>query len=113
MNNFLLLEKRWGGKMKTFNITAQIYKKYDQYKQTIFANEVIVAENEQNAILLYKMTLDDEYSSRFISLTIDCVRRMRNLTVEENTILAEKALSLLERRLTTYKNLVELAVHLD
>lgn len=62
---------------------------------------------------LLKPTLDDEYSSRFISLTIDCVRRMRNLTVEENTILAEKELSLLERRLTTYKNLVELAVHLD
>lgn len=57
--------------------------------------------------------LDDKYSNRFISLTIDCVRRMRNLTVEENTILAEKELSLLERRLTTYKNLVELAVHLD
>ncbi|MFQ2071641.1 P-loop NTPase fold protein [Aeromonas veronii] len=62
---------------------------------------------------LLKPTLDDEYSSRFISLTIDCVGRMRNLTVEENTILAEKELSLLERRLTTYKNLVELAVHLD
>ncbi|HHQ4795621.1 TPA: hypothetical protein ACSP24_002337, partial [Aeromonas veronii] len=41
------------------------------------------------------------------------LKRMRNLTVEENTILAEKELSLLERRLTTYKNLVELAVHLD
>ena len=48
--------------MKTFNITAQIYKKYDQYKQTIFTNEIIIAENEQNTILLYKMTLDDEYS---------------------------------------------------
>lgn len=48
--------------MKTFNITAQIYKKYDQYKQTILTNEIIIAENEQNAILLYKMTLDDQYS---------------------------------------------------
>lgn len=48
--------------MKTYNITTQIYKKCDEYRQTIFTNEVIVAENEQNAILLYKMTLDDEYS---------------------------------------------------
>jgi|GEM_PF-6581357 len=48
--------------MKEFNVTAQIYKKYDEYKQTIFTNKVIIAENEQNAILLYKMTLDDEYS---------------------------------------------------
>jgi len=48
--------------MRTFNVTAQIYKKYDEYKQTIFTNKVIIAENEQNAILLYKMTLDDEYS---------------------------------------------------
>lgn len=62
---------------------------------------------------LLNPNLDDKHSNRFISLTIDCVRRMRNLTVEENTILAEKELSLLERRLTTYKNLVELAVHLD
>ncbi|WP_429101320.1 KAP family P-loop NTPase fold protein [Aeromonas veronii] len=62
---------------------------------------------------LLKSTSDDECSYRFITLAKDCVKRMRNLTVEENTILAEKELSLLERRLTTYKNLVELAVHLD
>lgn len=48
--------------MKEYNITAQIYKKCDEYRQTIFTNKVIIAENEQNAILLYKMTLDDEYS---------------------------------------------------
>ncbi|MFM4967699.1 P-loop NTPase fold protein [Aeromonas veronii] len=62
---------------------------------------------------LLKSNSDDECSYRFITLAKDCVKRMRNLTVEENTILAEKELSLLERRLTTYKNLVELAVHLD
>lgn len=62
---------------------------------------------------LLKSTSDDECSYRFITLAKDCVKRMRNLTVEENTILAEKELSQLERRLTTYKNLVELAVHLD
>jgi hypothetical protein len=38
---------------------------------------------------------------------------MRDLTEDENALLAEKELSLLERRLVTYKNLVELAVHLD
>lgn len=48
--------------MKQFNVTAQIYKKYDEYRQTIFTNKVIIADNEQDAILLYKMTLDDEYS---------------------------------------------------
>ncbi|ENY71983.1 KAP family P-loop domain-containing protein [Aeromonas diversa CDC 2478-85] len=56
---------------------------------------------------------DGGYSYRFISLTRDCSNRMRKLTVEENSLLAEKELSQLERRLATYKNLVELAVHLD
>ena len=56
---------------------------------------------------------DDRYSYRFITLAKDYAKRIRDLTVEENTLLAEKELSLLERRLTTYKNLVELAVHLD
>lgn len=56
---------------------------------------------------------DDGYSYRFIALVRECSKRMRDLTVEENSLLAEKELSLLERRLTTYKNLVELAVHLD
>lgn len=45
-----------------YNITAQIYKKCDEYRQTIFTNKVIIAENENEAILLYKMTLDDQYS---------------------------------------------------
>ena len=62
---------------------------------------------------LFKPGSDDECSYRLITLAKDCAKRMRNLTVEENTILAEKELSQLERRLATYKNLVELAVHLD
>ncbi|MFM4702330.1 P-loop NTPase fold protein [Aeromonas bivalvium] len=61
----------------------------------------------------FKPSSDDECSYRLITLAKDCAKRMRNLTVEENTILAEKELSQLERRLATYKNLVELAVHLD
>ncbi len=56
---------------------------------------------------------DGRYSSRFISLARDCSKRMRYLTVEENTILVEKELSQLERSVTIYKNLVELAVHLE
>lgn len=56
---------------------------------------------------------DDRYSYSFNSLARECSKRMRDLTEDENAFLAEKELSLLERRLVTYKNLVELAVHLD
>ncbi|WP_139478565.1 KAP family P-loop NTPase fold protein [Aeromonas veronii] len=62
---------------------------------------------------MLKLSSDDRYSYRFIMLAKDYAKCIRNLTVEENTLLAEKELSLLERHLTTYKNLVELAVHLD
>ncbi len=37
------MEKHWGGKMKTFNVTAQVYSKQDIYKQTIFMNELVTA----------------------------------------------------------------------
>jgi hypothetical protein len=63
--------------------------------------------------IMLNSSSDDRYSYRFITLAKDYAKRIRDLTVEENTLLAEKELSLLERRLTTYKNLVELAVHLD
>ncbi|PTS74731.1 NTPase KAP [Aeromonas sp. HMWF036] len=56
---------------------------------------------------------DGRYSYSFNSLARECSKRMRDLTEDENALLAEKELSLLERRLTTYKNLVELAVHLE
>ncbi|WED78673.1 KAP family P-loop NTPase fold protein [Aeromonas allosaccharophila] len=56
---------------------------------------------------------DGRYSYSFNSLARECSKRMRDLTEDENALLAEKELSLLERRLTAYKNLVELAVHLD
>ncbi|WP_429083919.1 KAP family P-loop NTPase fold protein [Aeromonas veronii] len=56
---------------------------------------------------------DGRYSYSFNSLARECSKRMRDLTEDENALLAEKELSLLERRLVTYKNLVELAVHLD
>lgn len=47
--------------MKTFNVTAQIYKKSDRYKQTIFTNEVISADDKYHADILYKMNLNPEY----------------------------------------------------
>lgn len=37
------MEKHWGGIMKTFNITAQIYDKSDIYKQSILMNELVMA----------------------------------------------------------------------
>jgi hypothetical protein len=40
---------------------------------------------------LFKPGSDDECSYRLIMLAKDCAKRMRNLTVEENTILAEKS----------------------
>ena len=48
--------------MKLYNITAQIYKKSDKYRQTIFTNEVVHADDENDAILFYKLNLDPEYS---------------------------------------------------
>ncbi|BBR39591.1 P-loop NTPase fold protein [Aeromonas allosaccharophila] len=56
---------------------------------------------------------DSGYSYQFNSLAREYSKRRRDLTVKESSLLVEKELSLLERRLTTYKNLVELAVHLD
>ncbi|WP_429056368.1 KAP family P-loop NTPase fold protein [Aeromonas jandaei] len=53
------------------------------------------------------------YSNRLLDLVKEYSNRYRKLTVEESSALAEKEMSQLERRLTTYKNLVELAVHLE
>lgn len=43
--------------MKQFNITAQIYNRNDQYKQTIFMNELIESSNEISAKDLFKLNL--------------------------------------------------------
>jgi hypothetical protein len=40
--------------MKHFNITAQVYSKFDQYKQTIFMNEMIMADSADNAATLFQ-----------------------------------------------------------
>lgn len=31
----------WGGKMKTFNVTAQVYKNNDSSRQNLFINEIV------------------------------------------------------------------------
>jgi len=35
--------------MKTFNITAQIYDKFDEFKQTILVNDIIKAVSQDEA----------------------------------------------------------------
>lgn len=58
--------------MKTYNVTAQIYNKHDEYRQTIFTNEVVRADDEHHAILLYKLNLDPEYSVLKIYSVEEC-----------------------------------------
>jgi ribosomal protein L20A (L18A) len=46
--------------MKQYNVTAQVYNKYDQYKQTLLMNRVIDALSEDDAIdLFHKIFLLD------------------------------------------------------
>lgn len=56
---------------------------------------------------------DDNYSLQLIKLVKEFSNRTRKLQIGESFLLAEKELSQLESRLKIYKNLVELAVHLD
>jgi len=44
------LERLWVGKMKQYNVTAQVYNKYDYYKQTLLMNHVISALSKEEAI---------------------------------------------------------------
>ncbi|BBT80597.1 hypothetical protein WP8S18E11_22630 [Aeromonas veronii] len=62
---------------------------------------------------MLKPRVVDELSYGLINLVQECSNRMRELTPEENAILVEPELLQLESRLTVYKNLVELAVHLE
>lgn len=41
---------------KQFNVTAQVYKKADPYKQTILYNDVINANTEKEAQLAFEGT---------------------------------------------------------
>lgn len=40
--------------MKQYNITAQVYNKFDGYKQTIFMNEIVMATSKDHAISLFQ-----------------------------------------------------------
>jgi len=48
--------------MKQFNITAQLYKKSDQYRQTILVNELVHADDAHLAELVFKLGLEAEYA---------------------------------------------------
>lgn len=48
--------------MKQFNVTAQIYKKSDQYRQTILVNELVHADDANLAELVFKLGLEAEYA---------------------------------------------------
>lgn len=54
MNNFLLLERLLGGKMRHFNVTAQVYRLHDPYKQHLLINQVFVADSSDDAIQKFK-----------------------------------------------------------
>ena len=40
--------------MKHYNITAQVYSKFDKYKQTIFMNEIVIADSTDHAIIMFR-----------------------------------------------------------
>lgn len=48
--------------MKQFNVTAQIYKKTDQYRQTILVNELVHADDPNLAELVFKIGLEPQYA---------------------------------------------------
>lgn len=45
--------------MKTFNITSQVYNNKDNSKQTLLMNDIIMADNPDNAIAKYKQIYSD------------------------------------------------------
>ncbi len=64
----------------------------------------------------YQFMLNDSYrlrDDRELKEIVEKIDANGSLNMQENSILAKKELSLLECNLSLYKNLVELAVHLD
>lgn len=39
--------------MKKFNITAQVYNKFDKYKQTILFNDIVHSHSPEEAVNLF------------------------------------------------------------
>lgn len=46
--------------MKSFNVTAQVYKKDDPTKQTILINNVVLSDDAQYAIDIFKLNISTE-----------------------------------------------------
>ena len=47
--------------MKQFNVTAQVYNKFDAYKQTILMNEVVSATSVEDAIKAFQKIFETDY----------------------------------------------------
>lgn len=47
--------------MKQFNVTAQVYNKFDTYKQTILMNEVVSASSVEDAIKAFQKIFEADY----------------------------------------------------
>lgn len=47
--------------MKQFNVTAQVYNKFDTYKQTMLMNEVVSASSEEEAINTFQKIFESDY----------------------------------------------------
>lgn len=47
--------------MKQFNVTAQVYNKFDTYKQTMLMNEVVSASSEEEAIKTFQKIFEPDY----------------------------------------------------
>ena len=48
--------------MKTFNITAQVYKRNDLDKQTLLINDTVDSSSKESAIVHFYDAIDDEYN---------------------------------------------------
>ncbi|MFB0723800.1 P-loop NTPase fold protein [Aeromonas salmonicida] len=86
------------------------YKNFFEDKEYIVSLRSVLAVSYQNML---RSKSDDNYSQQLIKLVKEFSNKTRKLQIGESFLLAEKELSQLESRLKIYKNLVELAVHLD
>ncbi len=91
-------------------INDGLYNNQFEDKECTISLKSVLSTSYQNML---RSNLNYNYSYPLIQLVKEFSNRVRELTIEENSILAEKELSQLELNLITYKNLVELAVHLD
>ncbi|MFQ1758148.1 P-loop NTPase fold protein [Aeromonas veronii] len=90
-------------------INDGLYTNHFEDKEYTLSLRNILSASYQNML---RPNSSYNHSTSLIKLMKEFSNRVRELTIEENSILAEKELSQLELHLITYKNLVELAVHL-